>query len=159
MTRAPLLTLPCASCGRAVDVEVGTRPQCDRCAPASHLWRLDLGPTQERVDVAELRARVQAGRIPGTTPVNNGGTRWVPLCSHPAFRTLFLPGHEDFIALVAPTTTTPFWRRWFGGGAHATGSGGGTVAGPAPAEGVAPRAPGESAPSGPTPPRRRPGAA
>lgn len=106
------LTLPCVTCGRPVRVRGAEPTICDRCGPPAGVWQVDLGTSRERMDAAQLRARVKTGRLPGTTPVNDGGEHWVPLSSHPTFRTMFLPGHPDH---VPPAGPAPFWRRWLGG--------------------------------------------
>ncbi len=86
-------------------------PTCDACVGATSTWEVRVGADRLRLDRGEVRARLLDGTLNGGDLVLDG-TVSTPLASHPAFRTLFLPGHPDALPVrPGPTVGVSAMRR------------------------------------------------
>lgn len=102
---AQKVQLACVQCGRAVSVELTARrglPRCDACErKAGNLLRqyqLHSLSGQVTLDRNGIIIRLRSGEVRGTDFVAGDDEAPVPLAGHPDFRTLFMPGHADFLA-------------------------------------------------------------
>lgn len=90
-----MTSVPCPRCGAAVPGSFGTL--CARCAPPD-AWTVQIGTERVRLGREELKARLLAGTAAGTDHVVDGAEA-VPVAAHPVFRSWFLAGHPDALAL------------------------------------------------------------
>ncbi len=101
---AQKVQLACVQCGRPILVDVAGRrglPRCDGCErKASNLvrqYQLHSVTGQITLDRSGVIARLRSNEIRGTDFVAGDDEVPRPLAGHPDFRTLFMPGHADFL--------------------------------------------------------------
>lgn len=150
------LTLPCSRCGRPVVARAGVAGahlRCDRCSTSPETWVVYRGASSERLDRATVIARLRSGALAPTDSVGDGSSPSQPIGAHPAFRTLFLPGHADFVEVQGGGDKPGLFQRLFKRG----GSGDGATA-PKPASAPPPPARIEASKVAPAAPRPASGA-
>lgn len=106
--------VPCVRCGRTVTVAaVPPLPTCAQCSGARETWEIRLGNERVILDEAGVRGHLAAGTLTGQEHLQEG-VRAIPIAAHPRFRSAFLEGSPNALALVRtpPTTKPPPRRSW-----------------------------------------------